>query len=212
MKKSFLVIMLFVLIFGINVFAQDSVKKQGTRPKVVATPTPTPMPVTTTVDNSQVKDLKGATQVAYAPKDAAAKQVLAALDKLLNGIRNANVDEVTGSYWNSPQLQIFNYNGTVTRGWEQVKTNVTALYGETKDVVLDARDIRVQMLGAGGAVVSCSWKQSQTFRGTPETSTGRMTLVYRLIGKDWKVVQRHTSPDKPDATRVPASEQENKNP
>lgn len=204
MKKKLLVIMLFVFVSALSANAQTT-----TRPKVAPTPTPTPTPTpkTENVDNSQVKDLKGVTQVAYAPKDVAAKQVLAAFDKLINGIRNADAEAVTSSYWNSPQLLIFNYNGTVTRGWEQVKTNVTALYSEAKEVVLDVRDIRVQMLGKDGAVISCNWKQSQTFRGNPETSTGRMTLVYRLTGKEWKVIQRHTSPDKPEATRVPPSEQ-----
>jgi hypothetical protein len=211
MKKNILVILLFVTGLAINISAQDAVKPQTTRPKVVASPTPTPTPKTDTVDNSQVKDLKGATQVAYTPKDAAAKDVLAAFDKLINGIRNVNVEAVTAAYWNSPQLTLFNYNGTVTRGWEQMKKNREASFAETKEVVLDARDIRVQMTGRDGAVVSFLWKQSQTFRANPETSTGRTALVFRLIGKEWKVIHSHVSPDNPDRSRVPASE-EPKNP
>lgn len=202
MKKKILVIMIFVFLSVLNVSAQGN----QTRPKVA--PSPTPTPKTERAVKSETNDMKGSTQVAYVPKDPAAKQVLAAFDKLINGIRNADVEAVTNAYWNSPQLHIFNYNGTVTRGWEQVKSNVSSLYGETKDVVLDATDIRVQMLGKEGAVISCSWKQTQNFRGESETSTGRMTLIYRLIGKEWKVIQRHTSPDRPDPSRVPKSEQE----
>ena len=57
------------------------------------------------------------------------------------------------------------------------------------------------MLGPKSAYVSCKWKQSQETNGKVETSSGRMTLIFQLIGKDWKVTHRHTSPDNPDSTR-----------
>lgn len=142
-----------------------------------------------------------------AAKDPGAKGVLAAFEELLNGIRNADVDMVTATYWNSPQLILFNNNGTVTKGWEQMRRNRESSYPDLKDVKLDTRDVRVQMLGRDGAVVMCLWTQSQTFRGTPETATGRMTLVFRRVGNSWKAVHLHTSPDAPDPSRVMPSEQ-----
>jgi len=196
--KKFLIIMLFVCSFALITNAQGN----QTRPKVAPTPTPTPTPKPETVDNS-----KGTTQVAYAPKDPVAKEVLAVFDKIIIGIRNVNVDAVTNGYWNSPQLTLYNYNGTVTRGWEQMRKNREASFAETKDVVLDARDVRVQMMGKDGAVVMYMWKLSQTFRDKPETSTGRTTLVFRRVGKEWKVIQVHVSPDNPDKSRIPASEE-----
>jgi ketosteroid isomerase-like protein len=136
------------------------------------------------------------------------KGVLAAFNALLDGIRRADVNAVTGIYWNSPQLLLFNNNGTVTRGWEQMRENRAASYPAMKDVKLDVRDLRVQMLGREGAVVTCLWTQSQTFSGTPETATGRMTLVFRNVGGAWKAVHLHTSPDKPDPSRLLPSETE----
>jgi ketosteroid isomerase-like protein len=133
--------------------------------------------------------------------------VLAAFNKLLDGIRHASVDEVTGAYWNSRNLVLFNNNGTVTKGWEQMRKNRESSYPDLKDVKLDVRDVHVLMLGRDGAVVSCLWTQSQTYKDTSESSSGRMTLVFRLLGKEWKAVHLHTSPDKPDPSRVPASEQ-----
>jgi ketosteroid isomerase-like protein len=56
-------------------------------------------------------------------------------------------------------------------------------------------------------VVTCLWTQSQTFKGQPDTASGRMTLVFKRVGAEWKAVHLHTSPDKPEAARVPASEQ-----
>ena len=102
---------------------------------------------------------------------------------------------------------LFNFNGTVTKGWDQLKQNREASYPEMKDVKLDVKDLRVTMLGRDGALITCQWTQSLIFRGTPETNTGRMTIVFRRIGKEWKAIHLHTSNDKPDASRIPESEQ-----
>ena len=133
--------------------------------------------------------------------------VLSAFETLLNGIRKADVATVTGSYWNSPRLILFNNNGTVTKGWTQMRQNRQSSYPDLKGVKLDVKDVSVTMLGRDGAVVSCLWTQSQTYKDTPETASGRMTLVFRRFGKDWKAVHLHTSPDKQDPTRVLPSEQ-----
>jgi ketosteroid isomerase-like protein len=88
-----------------------------------------------------------------------------------------------------------------------MRKNRESSYPEMKDVKLDVRDLRVQMLGRDGAVVSCLWTQSQTFRGTSETATGRMTLVFRRVGNTWRAIHLHTSPDAPDPSRLLPSEQ-----
>ncbi len=139
------------------------------------------------------------------PSDAQA--VLAAFDKLVAGIEHANVNEVMSVYWNNPQLNLFNYNGTVTKGWEQVKKNRESSYPQIKDAKLVVRDKAVHMLGRDGAIVTCQWTQTQVYKGTPETVTGRMTLVFKRVGTAWKAIHLHSSPDSPDPSRIPASEQ-----
>lgn len=141
------------------------------------------------------------------PQDPGAKGVLAAFEELLNGVRNADVDAAMSSYWKSPQVVFFNYNGTVTKGWKQMYENRASSYPNLKDVKLEVSDVQVLMLGRDGAVVSCLWKQSLTLSGVPETATGRMTLAFRRVGSSWKAVHLHTSTDKPDPSRVPPSEQ-----
>jgi ketosteroid isomerase-like protein len=135
------------------------------------------------------------------------QSVIAAFNALINGIRHADAKAVTSVYLNSPRLILFNSNGTVTKGWEQLRRNRESSYRDTKDVKLDVRDLSITMLGKDGAVVSCLWTQSQTYRGTPETATGRMTLVFKRVGKDWQAIHLHTSPDRPDPSRVLPSEQ-----
>ncbi|HEX7335539.1 MAG TPA: nuclear transport factor 2 family protein [Pyrinomonadaceae bacterium] len=133
--------------------------------------------------------------------------VLAAFNSLLDGIRHADVKEVMDVYWNNPRLSLFNYNGTVTKSWEQVRLNRESSYPEIKDVKLQVRDVSVTMLGTTAALVTCQWTQSQTYKGTPETVSGRMTLAFKRIGTVWKAIHLHSSPDNPNPAVIPASEQ-----
>jgi len=135
------------------------------------------------------------------------QSVIAAFNALVNGIRHADAKAVANVYLNSPRLILFNNNGTVTRGWDQMRKNRESSYADVKDVKLDVRDVSITMLGRDGAIVTCLWTQSQSYKGTPETATGRMTLVFKRVGKDWKAIHLHTSPDKPEPARVLPSEQ-----
>lgn len=139
-----------------------------------------------------------------------AKGVHDAFDRLVDGIKQSDADKVMSAYDKSNSLLIFNNNGTATIGWDNVKTNVTAAYAKVSNVTLEITGLKILMLGPRGAYVTCKWKQSQENDGKLENASGRMTLVFKLVGKDWKIIHRHTSPDKPDATRpVFPSEREN---
>ena len=150
---------------------------------------------------------KKAPAPASTAQEPGSEGVLAAFNTLLDGIRHASVEKVMSSYWNNPRLSLFNYNGSVTKGWEQVKKNRESSYPEIKDVKLEVRDVSVTMLGTTGAVVTCQWKQSQTYKGAPETVSGRMTLVFKRIGTAWKAIHLHSSTDTPNPAVIPPSEQ-----
>ena len=185
-------------------------RRQTTTTTTTTTTTPaptTPQPGTTTTTTASPPRPRRATGPARAASSAAEQEVRATFDALLRAVEKRDVEAVMNFYWNSPQLLVFNNNGTVTRGWAQVKANLASLYPELKDVRIEARDVRVQPLGADAALLSCLWKQSQEFKGTPETSSGRMTLLFRRVGGAWKIAHRHTSPEAPDPSRLPASEQ-----
>jgi ketosteroid isomerase-like protein len=168
---------------------------------------------TTTTTNTKQTNTNQAKAPATAKAPAASQQtpgsdgVLAAFNSLLDAIRHANVNEVMEVYWNSPRLSLFNYNGTVTKGWDQVRKNRESSYPEIKDVKLQERDVAVTMLGRDGAIVTCLWTQSQTYKGTPETVAGRMTLVFKRLGTAWKAIHLHSSPDNPNPAVIPPSEQ-----
>lgn len=149
-------------------------------------------------------------QKAKAVRADPAKGVREAIERLVEGIKQVDADKVMDAYEKNDRLLIFNNNGSATGGWDNVKANVTASYAKITNVTLDLTGLRVEMLGKTAAYVSCKWKQTQENEGKLESAEGRMTLIYKLVGKDWKIVHRHTSPDKPDASRpLFPSEREN---
>src|SRR6476620_4868930 len=207
MKRSVAIISIVFASLALAFAQSNSTTSPSSRTRTVdAKPTPTPKTVTKSAkpeaSPSPTTPKRTTTTTAAGPSAA----VLAAFEKIIEGVRRANVDMATRGYWNDSALILFNYNGTVTRGWDQMRKNREASYPEMKDVKLDVRDRHVIMMGRDGAVVTCLWTQNQTFRGQPDSATGRMTLVFKRVGLEWKAVHLHTSPDNPDATRIPASE------
>jgi ketosteroid isomerase-like protein len=215
MTKLLGLLLTFVLAGGV-IYAQNSNSSTTTterprtntnRSKPVATDTQEPTPAKTTTANKAAPK-----KPATAAPEAGSDGVVAAFNKLLDGIRHANVNEVTSVYWNNPHLNMFNYNGSVTKGWEQVRKNRESSYPEIKDVKLDVRDVSVTMLGPSGALVTCQWSQSQNYKGNPETASGRMTLVFKRVGTEWKAIHLHSSPDSPNPAAIPPSEQQRPSP
>ena len=138
------------------------------------------------------------------------KDVRAVFDRLVDGIKTADAAKVMGVYNKTEDILFFNNNGSVTRGWETMKANREASYKNAANVSLETTGVRIEMIGSTAAYLTCKWKQQQEYNGKLESASGRMTLVFKLIGKEWKVIHLHTSPDNPDATRpVLPSEREN---
>jgi ketosteroid isomerase-like protein len=222
LKRSLITISLILATAGFCIAQNKNSSQQDSNTSIASTrtrtvapkPSPTPAKQSTKPAGTETAPAAGpqtqrpkATPTPAIKSTAPSTSVLAAFDKIIEGIQQANVDMVTSGYWNSASLILFNYNGSVTKGWAQMRKNRETSYPDIKDVKLDVHDKHVVMLGRDGAVVSCLWTQSQMFKGTPDTASGRMTLVFKRVGTEWKAVHLHTSPDKPDPSRVPPSEQ-----
>lgn len=130
-----------------------------------------------------------------------ARGVRDAFDRLTEGIRQVDVEKLMSVYDNNERTLFFNNNGSVTMGWAQMKSNRESSFAKTKNVTLETTGVRVEMLSPTSAYVSFKWKQTQEYDGTLESATGRTTLVFKKIGKDWKAVHLHTSPDNVPITR-----------
>lgn len=216
MLKNFLAAFVFTFLFAASNLAQETrptprPSPQTTAPPRTAAPRPsgTPSSTSPTTTTQETAREGGTTQYARTGSRSvtpAERAVRAAFERLLDGIRQADVDAVMSVYLNSPQLTLFNNNGTVTRGAAQVRANRESSYPNLEDVTLNVRDARVYVLSPTSAVVTCLWTQSQTAGGAAETASGRLTLVFQLTGGEWRAVHTHTSPDAPDPSRVLPSE------
>ena len=192
--KKFAIVNFIILAFALSAFAQKTT--QTIKPKVV----------TVTTEKTQTTQ----TTSAATTQSAGEKGVRAAFDRLVEGIKQVDAEKVMSVYQNSDRILFFNNNGSATQGWEQMKANREASYAKIKNVTLDITGERVEILGKDPAYLTCKWKQTDEAGGNLESASGRMTLVFRMIGKDWKVVHLHTSPDNPSASRpVLPSEREN---
>ena len=129
------------------------------------------------------------------------KGVRDAFDRLTEGIRQVDVEKLMGVYDNNDRTLFFNNNGSVTMGWAQMRSNRESSFAKTKNVTLETTGVRVEMLSPTSAYVSFKWKQTQEYDGKLESATGRTTLVFKKMGKDWKAVHLHTSPDNVPPTR-----------
>src|SRR6185436_19688319 len=144
--KRILVAASVLLVCAIFVLAQNTNTNSSTsRGRTVAPkPSPTPKTVTKSPDATPSPAPAtggGRTTPAAGPSTA----VLAAFDKIIDGIKRSNVDLYMSGYWNSTALTLFNYNGSVTKGWDQLKKNRESSFPQTKDVKLDIRDRHVTM-------------------------------------------------------------------
>ena len=142
-----------------------------------------------------------AQQAGGAAKPDPAKGVRDAFDRMVEGIRQVDADKVMSVYDKSERTLFFNSNGTVTMGWTQMNENRKSSFAHIKNVTLEPTGVRVELLSPTSAYVSFKWKQAQEYDGKLENASGRTTLIFKKIGKDWKAVHVHVSPDVVPADR-----------
>jgi ketosteroid isomerase-like protein len=136
-----------------------------------------------------------------AAKPDPSKGVRDAFERLTEAIRQGDAEKLMSVYDNSERTLFFNNNGSVTLGWTQMRSNRESSFAKTKNVTLETTGVRVEMLSPTSAYVSFKWKQTQEYDGKLESASGRTTLIFKKIGKDWKAVHLHTSPDNAPVTR-----------
>lgn len=210
LKKIFLAT-LVIFAVSIATFAQNTVPQTKTTTTKTTTTKTTVTPAPTTPTTPTRTKVVTATTVTTAAQTPDQKAVRAAFDKLIEGIEESDVEKVMNAYQNSPATLYFNNNGSITRGYKQDKLNREARYPKITNAKLVPDNIQIDMLGTLGAVLTCQWTQTQDFDGVPESASGRMTLVFKKIGKDWKIIHLHTSPDNPPSTRPVLSSERNVN-
>src|ERR1041385_3509256 len=146
MQSRYIFAIALALVCTTSAFAQNSNSSQTMRPRTTNTPTPGKTPAQSIAGQPPGATKPGARPTEVKPKitrtqTPGSQTVVAAFNTLVNGIRHADAKAVASVYVNSPRLILFNNNGTVTRGWDQMRKNRESSYADVKDVKLDVRDL-----------------------------------------------------------------------
>lgn len=117
--------------------------------------------------------------------------ILAALSASAAEWNKGNLDGYMAVYWNSPDLT-FSSGANTTRGYgpalERYKRNYQAPGREMGR--LDYRDLGVDILCPGTALVRGSWHLAQSGGKQPH---GVFTLLMKKLPEGWRIVHDHSS-------------------
>ena len=123
--------------------------------------------------------------------------------KYAKSVSDADADLASQIWWNSPEASFIHPLGH-EQGFEQIKKNVyrRLMGGMFSERKLSIHDVAVQVLG-DAAVAEFDWDFTAKLRkdGSPVTTRGRETQVYRKMPDGWRLVHVHYSgmPVTPDS-------------
>lgn len=124
-----------------------------------------------------------------------AEEINNLIAKYAKSVSDADADLASQIWWNSPEAS-FIYPLGHEHGFEQIKQNVyTRLMGGMfSERKLSVHDVAVEVLG-DAAVADFDWDFTAKLRkdGSPVTTHGRETQVYRKMPHGWRLVHVHYS-------------------
>jgi len=127
--------------------------------------------------------------------EGASEEIKSLIAKYAKSVSEADTNLASQVWWDSPEATFIHPLGH-EHGFEQIKQNVyKRLMGETfSERKLSVHDVAVQVLG-DAAVAEFYWDFVAKFRkdGSPLTTHGRETQVYRKVQDGWRLVHVHYS-------------------
>jgi len=125
----------------------------------------------------------------------ASEEIKSMIAKYAKSVNDADTDLASQIWWNSPEASFIHPLGH-EHGFDQIKENVykKLMGGMFSERKLSTHDIAVQMLG-DCAIAEFYWDFAAKLRkdGSPVTTHGRETQVYRKMQNGWHLVHVHYS-------------------
>ena len=125
-------------------------------------------------------------------KSANTKKANDKIKKVLMGqVRDWNKGDLDGfmaAYWNNKALTISG-GGETTFGWAMAYENYREKYPEGEMGTIEFKDLKTEMAGDEAAFVTGRFVHQLA----DKTVKGNFSLVMKLIFRQWKIVQDHTS-------------------
>jgi ketosteroid isomerase-like protein len=111
--------------------------------------------------------------------------------KFVEGMNLKDVDKVMRCFWNSPDLILVLADGTVIRGWANVKRAVEQLFTAHESVSLTIDDVSYVRSGDGIVAVGTATFRMRPKDGPAYQFTERWTDLRRNLGGRWVYVLDH---------------------
>ena len=102
-----------------------------------------------------------------------------------------DLDGVMSCLWNDPNLIVVLFDGTVYRGWDNVREAVGHLFSGFLSVRLDIDEVTHIPLGDGAAAVGTATYQLQAADGSTQRIVERWTDLRRKVDGRWIYVLDH---------------------
>jgi ketosteroid isomerase-like protein len=103
-----------------------------------------------------------------------------------------SVDGLAQVYSQTADLEVTNQGRTAT-GWPAVKDRLTGFCTTMTTSKFRLDSVNVLAIGDGGAVVTASVRRTYGDGVRTIDETGTLTLVFRRIGAEWRIVTEHYS-------------------
>lgn len=122
-------------------------------------------------------------------EDLAANQELDR--RFVEAYNQKDVARLMGTFWNSPNLVVVLYDGTVYIGWEAVRQAVEQFFAGLESARVQIVEVTHLRSGDGVVAVGTATYQLQPKEGPPQQFTGRWSDFRRKVQGQWVYVHDH---------------------
>ena len=110
------------------------------------------------------------------------------MDRQVTSWNNGDLEGFMGGYWKSDDLTFQSGNKRL-KGWNTLLGMYQKNYSGENRGILEFTDIEMKTLADGLVLVLGRWSVTRN----QSKSEGLFTLVFRRMGKDWKIIHDHSS-------------------
>lgn len=121
------------------------------------------------------------------PKSAQ-QQIEQVLIEQVKAWNQGDLDGFMDAYWNDEALTISG-GGDTTLGWEATYANYRQKFPEGSMGTIDFKDLNIEMAGKESAIVTGRFDHQLDDKNV----NGNFSLVVKLIDRQWKIINDHTS-------------------
>lgn len=114
------------------------------------------------------------------------------MSKLVEAMKQANVEAVGQFYWQSPQL-VTGANGSFLWGWKARQQSLAQEFAKVKQLDFRLEHLTIIPLEAKTVIVAASYGRDDVYQDRARHESGAWTLVLRRFDDGWKIVHEHSS-------------------